>query len=152
MSPGSRVSVNVLPEPTRQPCPVLCATIRGIGLSGSLHSLAVSNDAPTPWCPDGASTAQVTLLVTNLLTRCLAFLRSATETLQGDDKFFCNACGTYQEATKRTRLASLPDVLLLHLNRFKYTTTQDRHVRTAVGGCQDLRLRVAATIMAYFGS
>jgi hypothetical protein len=53
---------------------------------------------------------------------------SATETLQGDDKFFCNACGTYQEATKRTRLASLPDVLLLHLNRFKYTTTQDRHV------------------------
>ncbi len=55
-------------------------------------------------------------------------LCSATETLQGDDKFFCNACGTYQEATKRTRLASLPDVLLLHLNRFKYTTTQDRHV------------------------
>ena len=56
----------------------------------------------------------------------LISLRSATETLQGDDKFFCNACGTYQEATKRTRLASLPDVLLLHLNRFKYTTTQDR--------------------------
>lgn len=56
---------------------------------------------------------------------------SATETLQGDDKFFCNACGTYQEATKRTRLVDLPDVLLLHLSRFKYTTTQDRCVAEA---------------------
>ena len=48
------------------------------------------------------------------------------DTLKGDEKFFCNACGTYQEAQKRTRLSALPDVLLLHLNRFKYTTHMDR--------------------------
>jgi len=64
---------------------------------------------------------------------------SATETLQGDDKFFCNACGTYQEATKRTRLVDLPDVLLLHLSRFKYTTTQDRRVTGA--SCAACRVR-----------
>jgi ubiquitin C-terminal hydrolase len=52
--------------------------------------------------------------------------RSAVDTLKGDEKFFCNACGTYQEAQKRTRLSALPDVLLLHLNRFKYTTHMDR--------------------------
>ena len=65
--------------------------------------------------------------------------RSATETLQGEDKFFCNACGTYQEATKRTRLVSLPDVLLLHLSRFKYTTTQDRCAGARQGTIQGLR-------------
>ena len=50
------------------------------------------------------------------------------DTLKGEEKFFCNACGTYQEAQKRTRLSALPDVLLLHLNRFKYTTHMDRFV------------------------
>ncbi len=48
------------------------------------------------------------------------------DTLKGDEKFFCNTCGAYQEAQKRTRLSALPDVLLLHLNRFKYTTHMDR--------------------------
>lgn len=53
-------------------------------------------------------------------------LFSEVDTLKGEEKFFCNACGTYQEAQKRTRLSALPDVLLLHLNRFKYTTHMDR--------------------------
>lgn len=46
--------------------------------------------------------------------------------MQGEDKFFCNECGTYQEAAKRTRLSALPEVLVLHLNRFKFSTMQDR--------------------------
>ena len=53
---------------------------------------------------------------------------SDTDTLKGEEKFFCNECGAYQEAQKRTRLAALPEVLLLHLNRFKYSTHMDRCV------------------------
>ena len=54
---------------------------------------------------------------------------SDVDTLKGEEKFFCNECGTYQEAQKRTRLAALPEVLLLHLNRFKYSTHMDRWAR-----------------------
>lgn len=52
--------------------------------------------------------------------------RRAISTLQGDEKFFCNECGTYQEAQQRTRLSVLPPVLLLHFKRFKTTTHLDR--------------------------
>lgn len=51
---------------------------------------------------------------------------SAVTTLQGDEKFECNECGTYKEAQRRTRLSHLPPVLLLHLKRFKTTTHLDR--------------------------
>mmetsp|Transcript_9479 Transcript_9479/g.28514 ORF Transcript_9479/g.28514 Transcript_9479/m.28514 type:complete len:389 (-) Transcript_9479:354-1520(-) len=59
------------------------------------------------------------------LTHCLAQL-TAVSTLQGEEKFFCNECGTYQEAQQRTRLSVLPPVLLVHFKRFKTTTHMDR--------------------------
>lgn len=52
----------------------------------------------------------------------------AVSTLQGEEKFFCNECGTYQEAQQRTRLSVLPPVLLVHFKRFKTTTHMDRCV------------------------
>ena len=51
---------------------------------------------------------------------------SSTDTLKGAEKFFCNECGCLQEAQKRTKVKELPQVLFLHLNRFKYTTHMDR--------------------------
>ncbi|PSC77008.1 Ubiquitin carboxyl-terminal hydrolase 3 [Micractinium conductrix] len=53
------------------------------------------------------------------LTSCLRNF-SSTETLEGEEKFFCDKCGRLQEAQKRMRLARLPPVLCLHLKRFKY--------------------------------
>jgi len=53
------------------------------------------------------------------LSSCLKQF-SSTETLQDDEKFFCDACGRKQEAQKRMRLASLPQILCFHLKRFKY--------------------------------
>ena len=53
------------------------------------------------------------------LSACLRRF-SSTETLQDDEKFFCDTCGRKQEADKRMRIASLPPVLCLHFKRFKY--------------------------------
>ena len=45
---------------------------------------------------------------------------SANESLRGDNKFFCDTCCSLQEAHKRMRIKRLPNVLALHLKRFKY--------------------------------
>lgn len=40
---------------------------------------------------------------------------------QGDEAFKCEVCNEKCEATKRLRLFRLPQMLLLHIKRFKYT-------------------------------
>ncbi|CAM9736194.1 unnamed protein product [Chrysoparadoxa australica] len=45
---------------------------------------------------------------------------SKTETLTGKNKFYCETCCTLQEADKQMKLKKLPNVLTLHLKRFKY--------------------------------
>jgi len=45
---------------------------------------------------------------------------SSIESLRGDNKFFCDNCCSLQEAKKRMRIKRLPNVLALHLKRFKY--------------------------------
>ena len=66
-------------------------------------------------------------------------LRSATETLDAEDKFFCDACGGLQEAQKWMKIKALPRVLCLHLKRFKYIEQLDRRAppwpQTAVQIC-----------------
>lgn len=42
---------------------------------------------------------------------------------QGDEAFKCEVCDEKTEATKRLRLYRLPQVLLLHIKRFKYSGT-----------------------------
>lgn len=51
---------------------------------------------------------------------------SSTETLNAEDKFFCDACSGLQEAQKRFKIKVLPPVLCLHLKRFKYIEQYDR--------------------------
>ena len=53
------------------------------------------------------------------LQQCLAaFVRN--ETLSGHGRYFCEACGKVQSATKSTRIAKLPPILCLHLKRFMW--------------------------------
>ncbi|MEW5306345.1 MAG: hypothetical protein WDW36_008814 [Sanguina aurantia] len=59
------------------------------------------------------------------LTSCLKQF-SATEMLEGDDKFFCDRCCCLQEAQKRMLIKAAPTVLILHLKRFKYVESQGR--------------------------
>ncbi|KAK9917186.1 hypothetical protein WJX75_001669 [Coccomyxa subellipsoidea] len=59
------------------------------------------------------------------LTACLRNF-SATETLDADDKFFCDKCKSLQDAEKVMKIRALPRVLCLHLKRFKYIEQLDR--------------------------
>ncbi|KDD73046.1 ubiquitin carboxyl-terminal hydrolase, partial [Helicosporidium sp. ATCC 50920] len=59
------------------------------------------------------------------LSACLRAF-AATEMLQGGDKFFCDHCGSLQEAYRRMRILQAPPVLCLHLKRFKYVESAGR--------------------------
>eukprot|EP00158_Paraphelidium_tribonemae_P005325 Partr_v1_DN27279_c1_g1_i1_m38457 putative ubiquitin carboxyl-terminal hydrolase len=52
-----------------------------------------------------------------------------TEILSGRNKFYCDACGTYQEAEKRLKIHQLPRILVVHLKRFKYVEKMRRYVK-----------------------
>ena len=53
------------------------------------------------------------------ITSCLRQF-SKTETLSDRDKFYCDVCATHTEATRRMRIKKLPNILALHLKRFKF--------------------------------
>jgi ubiquitin C-terminal hydrolase len=53
------------------------------------------------------------------VTSCLKQF-SASEMLCSRNKFFCDTCSGLQEAEKRMKVKQLPNVLALHLKRFKY--------------------------------
>ncbi|KAK3942170.1 hypothetical protein QBC46DRAFT_82438 [Diplogelasinospora grovesii] len=54
------------------------------------------------------------------ITSCLRKF-SAEEMLCERNKFHCDHCGGLQEAEKRMKIKKLPQVMALHLKRFKYT-------------------------------
>ena len=43
------------------------------------------------------------------------------ETLGREDAWFCQACNRKQEVVKRMGLWSVPDVLVVHLKRFRHS-------------------------------
>jgi len=45
---------------------------------------------------------------------------SATETLKGDHKYYCETCCSKQEANKSLEVRSFPKILALHLKRFRF--------------------------------
>ena len=53
------------------------------------------------------------------LSSCLRNF-SNSEVLREKNKFFCDTCNSLQEAEKRMKIKRLPNVLAIHLKRFKY--------------------------------
>jgi len=53
------------------------------------------------------------------LAACLSTF-SEVETLAQGDKFFCDRCNSLQEAQKRMKIKRLPQILVVHLKRFKF--------------------------------
>jgi len=53
------------------------------------------------------------------LVACLSAF-SEVETLAKGDKFYCDRCCSLQEAQKRMKIKKLPQILVVHLKRFKY--------------------------------
>lgn len=97
------------------------------------------------------------------ITACLRQF-SASEMLAHKNKFFCDACGSLQEAEKRyvlhscclrylftdtyfysrMKIKKLPNVLALHLKRFKYQ--EDRYVKLSYRVPFPFELRLFNTI------
>eukprot|EP01135_Chromosphaera_perkinsii_P011922 Nk52_evm39s2531 gene=Nk52_evmTU39s2531 len=60
------------------------------------------------------------------ITSCLKKF-SSTEVLHSEHKYFCETCCSLQEGQKRMRIKRLPNVLALHLKRFKYIEELQRY-------------------------
>ncbi|KAJ9084525.1 hypothetical protein DSO57_1023619 [Entomophthora muscae] len=54
---------------------------------------------------------------------------SANEMLCDRNKYFCDVCNNLQEAEKRMRIKKLPNVLALHLKRFKFQERLNRFAK-----------------------
>lgn len=54
---------------------------------------------------------------------------SASETLSGANKFHCDQCGSLQEAQKRMKVKRAPQILVLHLKRFKFSESEQKLVK-----------------------
>ncbi|CCE63182.1 hypothetical protein TPHA_0E00870 [Tetrapisispora phaffii CBS 4417] len=54
---------------------------------------------------------------------------SQREMLNGSNKFFCDCCSGLQEAERIVGLKKLPETLILHLKRFKYSEEQNSNIK-----------------------
>ncbi|CAP29492.1 Protein CBR-USP-46 [Caenorhabditis briggsae] len=75
------------------------------------------------------------------ITHCLRVF-SETETLCGDQKYYCETCSSKQEAQKRMRIKKPPQLLALHLKRFKYVDSLNRHTKLSYRVVFPLELRL----------
>ncbi|RWS12220.1 ubiquitin carboxyl-terminal hydrolase 46-like isoform X1 [Dinothrombium tinctorium] len=75
------------------------------------------------------------------ITHCLRVF-SNTETLSSEHKYYCENCCSKQEAQKRMRIKKLPMILALHLKRFKYMESQNRHTKLSYRVVFPLELRL----------
>lgn len=78
------------------------------------------------------------------VTSCLRQF-SASEMLCARNKFFCDTCSGLQEAEKRMKVKKLPNVLALHLKRFKYEEAVQKYVKLAYRVVFPLELRLFNT-------
>ncbi|KAJ3411465.1 hypothetical protein HDV05_002154 [Chytridiales sp. JEL 0842] len=78
------------------------------------------------------------------LSTCLRNF-STSETLCSRNKFFCDKCRSLQEAEKRMKIKKLPNVLAVHLKRFKYQEKLQRYIKLAYRVVFPMELRLFNT-------
>lgn len=78
------------------------------------------------------------------VTACLRQF-SASEMLCQKNKFFCEICCGLQEAEKRMKVKKMPNILALHLKRFKYQEQFGRYMKLAYRVVFPLELRLFNT-------
>ncbi|KIP05525.1 hypothetical protein PHLGIDRAFT_128834 [Phlebiopsis gigantea 11061_1 CR5-6] len=79
------------------------------------------------------------------VTACLRQF-SASEMLCQRNKFFCDSCCDLQEAEKRMKIKKLPNILALHLKRFKYQEDVGKYIKLAYRVAFPLELRLFNTV------
>lgn len=78
------------------------------------------------------------------ITHCLRGF-SDTETLCSEHKYYCEVCCSKQEAQKRMRVKTMPQILALHLKRFKYVEQLNRYTKLSYRVVFPLELRLFNT-------
>ncbi|KAJ3673748.1 hypothetical protein LUZ60_005740 [Juncus effusus] len=76
------------------------------------------------------------------ITSCLKNF-SSTETLNAEDKFFCDKCCSLQEAQKRMKIKKPPSILVIHLKRFKYIEQLGRYKKLSYRVVFPLELKLS---------
>ncbi|KAG9135268.1 hypothetical protein Leryth_015173 [Lithospermum erythrorhizon] len=79
------------------------------------------------------------------ITSCLKNF-SSTETLNAEDKFFCDKCCSLQEAQKRMKIKKPPHILVIHLKRFKYIEHLGRYKKLSYRVVFPLELKLSNTV------
>ncbi|KAH0837899.1 hypothetical protein J3R83DRAFT_6129 [Lanmaoa asiatica] len=79
------------------------------------------------------------------VTACLRQF-SASEMLCQKEKFFCDACCDLQEAERRMKIKRLPNVLALHLKRFKYQEDVGKYIKLTYRVVFPFELRLFNTV------
>ncbi|KAG6394510.1 hypothetical protein SASPL_145098 [Salvia splendens] len=79
------------------------------------------------------------------ITSCLKNF-SSTETLNAEDKFFCDKCCSLQEAQKRMKIKRPPQILVIHLKRFKYIEQLGRYKKLSYRVVFPLELKLNNTV------
>ncbi|XP_022136637.1 ubiquitin carboxyl-terminal hydrolase 3 [Momordica charantia] len=79
------------------------------------------------------------------ITSCLKNF-SSTETLNAEDKFFCDKCCSLQEAQKRMKIKKPPHILVIHLKRFKYIEQLGRYKKLLYRVVFPLELKLSNTV------
>ncbi|KAI9116924.1 hypothetical protein K1719_011923 [Acacia pycnantha] len=79
------------------------------------------------------------------ITSCLKNF-SSTETLNAEDKFFCDKCCSLQEAQKRMKIKKPPHILVIHLKRFKYVEQLGRNKKLSYRVVFPLELKLGNTV------
>ncbi|KAK8950801.1 Ubiquitin carboxyl-terminal hydrolase 3 [Platanthera zijinensis] len=79
------------------------------------------------------------------ITSCLKNF-SSTETLNAEDKFFCDKCCSLQEAQKRMKIKKPPSILVIHLKRFKYIEQLGRYKKLSYRVVFPLELKLSNTV------
>ncbi|KAJ6822828.1 ubiquitin carboxyl-terminal hydrolase 3-like isoform X2 [Iris pallida] len=79
------------------------------------------------------------------ITSCLKNF-SSTETLNAEDKFFCDKCCRLQEAQKRMKIKKPPRILVIHLKRFKYIEQLGRYKKLSYRVMFPMELKLSGTI------
>ncbi|GAB2219427.1 hypothetical protein Droror1_Dr00007062 [Drosera rotundifolia] len=79
------------------------------------------------------------------ITSCLKNF-SSTETLNAEDKFFCDKCCSLQEAQKRMKIKKPPHILVIHLKRFKYMEHLGRYKKLSYRVVFPMELKLTNTV------
>ncbi|KAK7464480.1 hypothetical protein VKT23_006650 [Stygiomarasmius scandens] len=79
------------------------------------------------------------------VTACLRQF-SASEMLCHKNKFFCDSCCDLQEAEKRMKIKKLPNILALHLKRFKFQEDLQKYIKLAYRVAFPFQLRLFNTV------